>query len=282
MSDFKGTVEHFQIQKFKKIDGFESKLDKLVQKAEKAKGGKNDFEAKSVQNGMEFNALGKKQPPIASIEYNKIGNIKKSPANNVVGFTYPGPDKKTPLTLNAMKFKDKHEYDYFVERMGGSSRSRSPEASNSQVGSENHEVESNRSSKPRSHDKHHRKHDYGHSPQSQSPRSKKHHSRQISPTSSSMSSGTRQNSRNRQYGVLSYVSTENIFPDQRSYSHDSLSDFSSPSPLEISYIATTSRIRDSPSSRGKSRGRGNEVKVTRVYRATRSMSISASRTVWAP
>ena len=284
MSAFKGTLDHFQVAKFKKTMGFEPKLAKLLQKAGKAKPGKTNIEVTSEKNRMNFKSLGKKAAPVASLEYDKIGNLTKLPTNNAVSFTYPGPNPKTPLTLNTMRFKERADYDYFVDRMEGRALTPLQETSSTRPPSMNH-LESTTTGPDRlsrSESYHYRK-DRSY-PEYESQTHSRHRYRTSSPNGSSVSDLTRPSyhqSSGQEPGVLSYISTENVFP-ARSRSHRrSLSPVHTTiSPVEVSYVRTNSRIRKASTRRGRvrnvksrrSRDLPREIKVARVYRVGRSVS----------
>lgn len=111
-------VDFIGNKKFKKTTGYETDLTKLLDKAKKAKPGKELYEIKSKGDTMKFRAKGKKASPVNELDYSKIKDFKKtSPTEKAVAFTYPGPDEKNPLQLFSMRFPKEEDYSRFVDRV---------------------------------------------------------------------------------------------------------------------------------------------------------------------
>lgn len=122
MEGMKGIVDFIKGKKFKKTTDYEITLNKLIDKAKKTKPGKTRFEVKTECKDLKFSSVGKKATPVNELDICRIKNLKKtSTSERTIGFTYPGPDGKYPLTLYAMRFEKEDDYALFVERIENTS-----------------------------------------------------------------------------------------------------------------------------------------------------------------
>ncbi|VDM22566.1 unnamed protein product [Hydatigera taeniaeformis] len=287
-NDLKGTVDHIKLQKFKKTKGYDSKLDKLYQKALKAKPGKANIEVKSLGKSMKFKSFGKKPSPVNTIDYEKIKSLKKSsPSDRVVAFAYPGPDEKSPIVLHAMRFKEEKDYNNFVPRMEDPFQSTLPSHTQSPPISERPT-----SNQPT---------DYLTQPTTEHTRSTKTHSpsrttvpstRYSSLSSSSLSSSSythrpRHHSSKPARGVQSYISTDGLFSPPRGRARSKSPIITIHSPCHTTYVTTTSRFHTSqpPRPRASSakprRSRPpmspqRQVKVCTIYKMPRNAGSEGS------
>ncbi|VDL61360.1 unnamed protein product [Hymenolepis diminuta] len=118
MGGLKGILDFIKNKKFKKTADYETKLNKLLDKAKKAKPGKTRFEVRTECKALKFTPVGKKATPVNELEICRIKNLKKtSPIEKAIAFTYPGPDGKHPLMLYAMRFEKEADYKCFVEKI---------------------------------------------------------------------------------------------------------------------------------------------------------------------
>ncbi|KAL5112903.1 hypothetical protein TcWFU_009259 [Taenia crassiceps] len=283
-SDFKGTVDHIKLQKFKKTKGYESKLDKLYQKAVKAKPGKENIEVKSTGTSMKFKSFGKKPSPVNAIDYEKIKSLKKSsPSERVTAFAYPGPNEKSPIVLQAMRFKEEKDYNFFVERMENRVQSPMPMQTHSPPISERptsgHPTDYLNPSTTE-----HTKHTKTHSPSRTTMPSMRYSS--LSSTSSFSSSTyrrrpSRPHSSKPPHGVQTYISTDGLFAPSYRRARSKSPIIRIHSPYQTTYVTTTSRFRMSPSSRRRAssarprRSRPSaspqrQVKVCTIYKMPRN------------
>ncbi|KAM3174622.1 hypothetical protein ACTXT7_010167 [Hymenolepis weldensis] len=118
MGGLKGILDFIKNEKFKKTADYETKLNKLLDKAKKAKPGKTRFEVRAECKMLKFTSVGKKATPVNELDICRIKNLKKtSLSEKAIAFTYPGPDGKHPLMLYAMRFEKEADYKCFVEKM---------------------------------------------------------------------------------------------------------------------------------------------------------------------
>lgn len=118
MGGLKGILDFIKNKKFKKTTDYETKLNKLLDKAKKAKPGKTRFEVRAECRGLKFTSVGKKATPVNELDICRIKNLKKtSPSEKAIAFIYPGPDGKHPLMLYAMRFEKEADYKCFVEKI---------------------------------------------------------------------------------------------------------------------------------------------------------------------
>ncbi|KAL5966265.1 hypothetical protein TSMEX_006002 [Taenia solium] len=288
-SDLKGTIDHIKLQKFKKTKGYESKLDKLYQKALKAKPGKENIEVKSLGRSMKFKSFGKKPSPVNTIDYEKIKSLKKSsPSDRVAAFAYPGPDEKSPIVLHAMRFKDAKDYNYFVEKMENRVQSPPPHTRSppmSERPSSEHAKDSLTS--PSSE---HIKSTKTHSP-SRTTLPSSHYSSLSSSSSTSSSKyyprTPRHHSGKPTRGVQTYISTDGLFPPSYRRARSKSPIITIHSPYHTSYVTTTTRFHMSPSSRRRASSAGprrsrppmspqRQVKVCTIYKIPRNAGSEGS------
>lgn len=289
-NDFKGTVDHIKLQKFKKTRGYESKLNKLYQKALKAKPGKENIEVKSLERSMKFKSNGKKPSPVNTIDYEKVKSLKKSsPSDRVVAFAYPGPDEKSPIVLHAMRFKEEKDYKYFSERLENRaqpplpSHTQSPPISEGPTSGQPTDYLTSPATE-------HTKHTKTHSPS----RTTVPSTRYSSPSSSSsLSSSTyyrrtpRHHSSKPPRGVQTYISTDGLFPPPYRRARSKSPFITIHSPCQTTYVTTTSRFHTSPFSRRRAssarprRSRPlmspqRQVKVCTIYKMPRNAGSDGS------
>ncbi|CDS40010.1 expressed conserved protein [Echinococcus multilocularis] len=273
----RGTVDHIKIQKFKKTEGYESKLDKLYKKALKAKPGKMNIEVESVNKSMNFKSLGTKPSPVNSIDYEKIKSLKKSsPSDRVVAFAYPGPNEKSPILMHTMRFKEELAYNSFTQKMEGSVQSPPPLRLQSPQRSER--PTSERPAGPTTPPTAERTENIKTPPPSNRYSS--------SSSSSSLSSSNyrlktpRHHSSKPNRCVQSYISTDGLYQPFHRRARSKSPIIRIHSPYQTTYITTTSRFHTSPpqsraSSARQRRSRSSrppqrQVKVCTIYKMSRN------------
>nr|CUU00222.1 hypothetical transcript [Hymenolepis microstoma] len=146
MEGMKGIVDFIKGKKFKKTADYEITLNKLLDKAKKAKPGKTRFEVRTECKDLKFSPVGKKATPVNELDICRIKNLKKtSISERAIAFTYPGPDGKYPLMLYTMRFEKEGDYTLFVERIENTSCQVCDE-SKSNAGSSHHSASRSSSS----------------------------------------------------------------------------------------------------------------------------------------
>nr|CUU00223.1 hypothetical transcript [Hymenolepis microstoma] len=278
MSDLQVTLDHIQSKRFKKESGYETTLAKMLDKAKKTKGGKVLYEMKSKDNSMNFRGKGKKKAPVNMLDYSKIRSLKKSsPTEKAVAFAYPGPDRKNPIMLYAMRFEKEDGYNEFTRRveLPSPSKYRDSEYINPPTG---------RLSQPS------RSKSQEIGDQSSPIKYRRNRSRipaseytTTTPTSSSSASTSterghslsKSNEKMKNKCKIAYISTDKLYPRYEKRRQSPV--ISAGSTNEISYISTKSRIYDSPPSYRRSYSvRPQSVRVRNVYRVTKISSIDDS------
>lgn len=284
MTDLTGSLDCIKLQKYKKATDYDQTLTKLIEKTKKVKAGKESYEVKSVGELMKIRSTTKKPSPVDEIKYEKIKDLKKSaPAEKTIGFAYPGPDKKTPIVLYVMRFKEEADFNKFLERI-----KKKPLENNNYPTPENHPPTSRRSSRNTDSDGLNNQEESRHIPTPVSRtgeqpkyRTEQHSRRQSSTISEQpppMPSSTSKPKRSSQNtGVISYVSTDNFVSSNRRRNPA----ITLHSPFETSYISTRSTIRESPSSSRRAhsarpRRQLSGVRVRKIYQVSRCSSYESS------
>ncbi|VDD76842.1 unnamed protein product [Mesocestoides corti] len=223
---------------------------KDVSKARRAKTGKQAFVAKSAGGHMTIRSLGKKPPPVSTIEYSKIKRLKRgSSTDRVVSLAYPGPNEKTPVAIYTMRFSSEEAYKNFTRSMEG--RSSTPDLARSSPNYSEPPPHSTTSRDPGLESQHQQQEK---PKQKKSKKKSRHHSLTSSSSSSSSNRASSTGSGRRSRAVVAFISTDCLRPKSRPPDRSLSPIITINTPIETSYVVATSRIRKSPSTTSRYRG----------------------------